>query len=61
LVIDDSADFLRYVCDYLDSLSNVDVSATGRSGHDAIVLAHEWVPDLVPTENSSPAGSVPGR
>ena len=47
LVIDDSADFLRYVCDYLDSLSNVDVIATGHSGHDAIVLAHEWVPDLV--------------
>ena len=38
---------MRYVCDYLDSLSNVDVIATGHSGHDAIVLAHEWVPDLV--------------
>jgi CheY-like chemotaxis protein len=28
-------------------LSNVDVIAKGRSGRDAIELAHEWMPDLV--------------
>src|SRR5258708_23095346 len=29
------------------SLSNVDVIAKGRSGLDAVMLAHEWMPDLV--------------
>jgi CheY-like chemotaxis protein len=47
LVVDDSADFARALCAFLDILSNVDVIARGRSGHDAIVLAHEWVPDLI--------------
>src|SRR5438309_519258 len=47
LVIDDSADFVRYLCAFLGTLSNVDVIAKGRSGRDAIVLAHEWIPDLV--------------
>lgn len=47
LVVDDSADFVRYLCAFLDTLSNVDVIAKGRSGRDAITLAHEWMPDLV--------------
>jgi CheY-like chemotaxis protein len=47
LVVDDSADYVRYLCAFLESLSNVDVIAKGRSGRDAIVLAHEWMPDLV--------------
>jgi DNA-binding NarL/FixJ family response regulator len=47
LVIDDSADFVRYLCAFLDTLSNVDVIAKGRSGRDAVTLAHEWMPDLV--------------
>lgn len=47
LVVDDSADFVRYLCAFLETLSNVDVIAKGRSGRDALVLAHEWVPDLV--------------
>jgi len=47
LVVDDSADFLRYLCVFLDTLPNVDVIAKGHTGRDAIVLAHEWMPDLV--------------
>jgi DNA-binding NarL/FixJ family response regulator len=47
LVVDDSADYVRYLCAFLESLSNVDVIAKGRSGRDAIALAHEWAPDLV--------------
>ena len=47
LVVDDSVAFVHYLCDYLDSLSNVDVIARGRNGRDAVVLAHEWVPELV--------------
>ena len=47
LVVDDSADFVRYVCAFLDALSTVDVIAKGRNGRDALVLAHEWLPDLV--------------
>lgn len=47
LVVDDSVDFLRSLCAFLDNLSNVDVVAKGRNGHDAVVLAHEWMPDLV--------------
>jgi two-component system, LytTR family, response regulator AlgR len=47
LVIDDAADFVRYLCAFLHTLSNVIVIATGRSGRDAIELAHEWMPDLV--------------
>ena len=47
LVIDDSADFVRYLCAFLDTLPNVDVIAKGRSGRDAVTLAHEWMPDLV--------------
>jgi DNA-binding NarL/FixJ family response regulator len=47
LVVDDSTDFVRYLCAFLDTLLNVDVIAKGRSGRDALVLAHEWVPDLV--------------
>jgi len=47
LVVDDSTDFMRYLCAFLDSLSNVDVIAKGRSGLDAVMLAHEWMPDLV--------------
>jgi len=47
VIIDDSADFVRDLCAFLDVLSNVDVIAKGRSGRDAIALVHEWVPDLV--------------
>jgi CheY-like chemotaxis protein len=47
LVIDDDADYVRYLCAFLETLSNVDVITRGRSGRDAVVLAHEWVPDLV--------------
>src|SRR5256885_578714 len=47
VVVDDSADFMRALCSFLDILGNVNVIAKGRSGHEAIVLAHEWMPDLV--------------
>ena len=47
LVVDDSADFVRYLCAFLEALSTVDVIATGRSGREAVVLAHEWMPDLI--------------
>lgn len=47
LVVDDSSDFVRPLCAFLESLSNVDVIAKGRSGRDALVLAHEWVPDVI--------------
>jgi len=47
LVVDDSADFMHAICSFLDLLPNVDVIAKGRSGRDAVALAHEWMPDLV--------------
>jgi len=47
VVVDDSADYLHYLCVFLESLSNVDVIAKGCSGRDAVMLAHEWMPDLV--------------
>jgi DNA-binding NarL/FixJ family response regulator len=47
LVFDDSADFMRYLCVFLEALPNVEVIAQGRDGREAIVLAHEWVPDLI--------------
>ena len=47
LVVDDSADFVLALCVFLNILSNVDVIAKSGSGRDALVLAHEWVPDLV--------------
>ena len=47
LVIDDAIDFVRYLCAFLDTLANVVVIAKGRSGREAIELAHEWAPDLV--------------
>jgi chemotaxis response regulator CheB len=47
LVVDDSADFVRAIGSFLDILPNVDVIAKGRSGHEAIVLAHEWMPDIL--------------
>ena len=47
LVVDDSADFMRYLCAFLETLSNVAVIAKGRSGREALTLAHEWMPDLV--------------
>jgi DNA-binding NarL/FixJ family response regulator len=56
LVVDDSADFLRYLCAFLDTLPNVDVIAKGCSGRDAIVLAHEWMPDLVLMDVKMPEG-----
>jgi DNA-binding NarL/FixJ family response regulator len=47
LVIDDAIDFMRAICSFLENLPKVAVIAKGRSGRDAIVLAHEWIPDLV--------------
>jgi DNA-binding NarL/FixJ family response regulator len=47
VIVDDSADYVRYLCAFLETLSNIDVIAKGRSGRDAVVLAHEWMPDLV--------------
>jgi two-component system, NarL family, vancomycin resistance associated response regulator VraR len=47
LVIDDAFDFIQAICSFLENLPNVAVIATGRTGRDAIVLAHEWMPDLV--------------
>lgn len=47
LVVDDHADFVHAICSFLEILPNVAVIATGRSGRDAVALAHEWMPDLV--------------
>jgi len=47
LVVDDSADFIDAICCFLEILPNVAVIAKGRSGRDAVTLAHEWMPDLV--------------
>ena len=47
LVVDDSEECKRYLCAFLETLSNVDVIAKGRSGRDAVALAHEWVPDVI--------------
>jgi two-component system response regulator AlgR len=47
LVVDDSADFVHAICSFLDILPNVAVVATGRTGRDAVALAHKWIPDLV--------------
>ena len=47
LVIDDAFDFMQAICSFLENLPNVAVIATGRTARDAIVLAHEWMPDLV--------------
>lgn len=47
LVVDDYPGFVCAFCAFLDLLSNVDVIAKGCSGRDAVLLAHEWVLDLV--------------
>lgn len=47
LVVDDSADFMDALCSFLEILPNIAVIAKGRSGRDAVVLAHEWMPDSV--------------
>jgi CheY-like chemotaxis protein len=47
LVIDDAFDFMQAICSFLENLPNVAVIATGCTGRNAIVLAHEWMPDLV--------------
>jgi DNA-binding NarL/FixJ family response regulator len=47
LVVDDSAEFMRAVCSYLEVLPNIAVIAKGRNGREAVALAHEWMPDLV--------------
>ena len=47
LVVDDAVDFMQAICSFLENLPSVVVIAKGRSGRDAIVLAHEWMPDLV--------------
>ena len=54
VVVDDSADYVRYVCAFLETLPNVNVIAKGRSGRDVIMLAHEWMPDLVLMDVSMP-------
>jgi len=55
LVVDDSADFIHAICSFLENLPKVGVIAKGRSGRDAITLAHEWVPDLVLMDLRMPA------
>ena len=47
VVVDDAIDFMRAICSFLENLPKVAVIAKGRSGRDAIALAHEWIPDLV--------------
>jgi two-component system, NarL family, vancomycin resistance associated response regulator VraR len=47
LVIDDAFGFMQAIRSFLENLPNVAVIATGRTGREAIVLAHEWMPDLV--------------
>src|SRR5437016_568751 len=47
LVVDDSIDFMHAICSFLETLPKVAVIAKGRSGRDAVALAHEWMPDLV--------------
>jgi DNA-binding NarL/FixJ family response regulator len=47
LVIDDAIDFMQAICSFLENLPKVAVIAKGRSGRDAIALAHEWGPDLI--------------
>src|SRR6266478_4387859 len=47
LIIDDAIDFMQAICSLLESLPRVAVIAKGRSGRDAIALAHEWGPDLI--------------
>ena len=47
LVVDDAIDFMQAICSFLENLPKVTVIAKGRSGRDAIALAHEWMPDLV--------------
>jgi len=54
VVVDDSADYLRYLCAFLEVLPNVAVIAKGGSGRDAVRLAHEWMPDLVLMDVSMP-------
>jgi len=47
IVIDDAIDFMQAICSFLENLPKVVVIVKGRSGRDAVALAHEWVPDLV--------------
>jgi DNA-binding NarL/FixJ family response regulator len=47
LVVDDSADFVHAICSFLEVLPNVAVIGTGSTGREAVVLAHEWMPDLI--------------
>jgi CheY-like chemotaxis protein len=54
VAVDDSADYLRYLCAFLESLSKVDLIAKGGSGRDAVRLAHEWMPDLVLMDSRMP-------
>ena len=53
LVIDDASD-LQAICSFLENLPSVVVIATGRTGYDAIVLAHEWMSELVLMEIKMP-------
>jgi len=54
LAIDDAIDFMQAICSFLENLSKVAVIAKGRSGRDAVALAHEWVPDLVLMDGKMP-------
>jgi two-component system vancomycin resistance associated response regulator VraR len=47
LVVDDFPDFVQAICCFLEVLPNVALIAKGRSGRNAVALAHEWMPDLV--------------
>jgi DNA-binding NarL/FixJ family response regulator len=38
---------MHAICSFLENLPKIAVIAKGRSGRDAVALAHEWVPDLV--------------
>ena len=38
---------MQAICSFLENLPKIAVIAKGRSGHEAVALAHEWIPDLV--------------
>ena len=39
--------FVHAICSFLEILPKLAVIAKGRRERDAVVLAHEWMPDLV--------------
>jgi hypothetical protein len=36
-------EYVRYLCAFLETLSNIDVIAKSRSGRDAVTLAQDYV------------------